>query len=365
LYEELSKFVLLKKTARLTDADQHQVQATFLSRVYTRSEGVIHKKLSPKFINELATILHLENANPVENPGMTSVSSAALKPEDSLELGKDDHRLYREALGVLNYVAADRPESQWVIKELSRQVQAPLAIHMKQLRHLCRFLMGTRELTQVINTPTKLDIVLRTDANWPPPSEEGGAQTRKSTDCIHVILGGNLVHSSSKTQSVLALSSAESELGGIQRGACAAVFLSTFMNEVRLPAGVPELGTDSAAGIGMASRLGPARVKHIQMKQLFVQQLINAKRVALRKIPGKDNSSDIGTKVLPTRELLSYVKNLGYMIPDTKEENYISTVGVKAKRRTGALGLLTLTMLVGGAKAAEDGMEIGGDDNGG
>ncbi len=77
------------------------------------------------------------------------------------------------------------------------------------------------------------------------------------------------------------------------------VFCQNFLQEVGLLGTFPiELRTDSSAGIAMCRRKGPGRVRHLSVKQLFIQELVGSKRVVLVKWPGEQNLADIGTKVL-------------------------------------------------------------------
>ncbi len=39
-------------------------------------------------------------------------------------------------------------------------------------------------------------------------------------------------------------------------------------------------------------------MKHVELRHMFMQQLVKEKRMKLRKIPGEENSSDLGTKYL-------------------------------------------------------------------
>ena len=45
-------------------------------------------------------------------------------------------------------------------------------------------------------------------------------------------------------------------------------------------------------------------MKHVELRHMFMQQLVKEKRIAMKKIPGEENSSDLGTKYLdrPTFE---------------------------------------------------------------
>ena len=44
--------------------------------------------------------------------------------------------------------------------------------------------------------------------------------------------------------------------------------------------------------------MGLGRMKHVELRFLFVKDLLKRERVTLRKIPGTENPADLGTKVL-------------------------------------------------------------------
>ena len=56
------------------------------------------------------------------------------------------------------------------------------------------------------------------------------------------------------------------------------------------------LATDSAAGKGIASRLGLGKLRHLDTHTLWVQQAIRAERIVLCKVDGRVNPADLLTK---------------------------------------------------------------------
>ena len=71
--------------------------------------------------------------------------------------------------------------------------------------------------------------------------------------------------------------------------------------------------SDSSAGIAIAGRQGCGPVRHLEVKQLWVQQHVASGRVCLLKIRGVDNPADIGTKIRPADRLIQLTRNLGFM----------------------------------------------------
>ena len=56
--------------------------------------------------------------------------------------------------------------------------------------------------------------------------------------------------------------------------------------------------SDASAGIGIASRQGCGRLKHLEVKWLWVQEKVSEKALRLRKHPTETNIADLANKVL-------------------------------------------------------------------
>ena len=50
--------------------------------------------------------------------------------------------------------------------------------------------------------------------------------------------------------------------------------------------------TDSSAAKAVSSRRGLGKLRHIELKYLWVQELVQEKRIAIKKINGPDNPAD-------------------------------------------------------------------------
>ena len=90
------------------------------------------------------------------------------------------------------------------------------------------------------------------------------------------MIGVHPVQAWSSTQGAVAPSSAEAELYGMVEGVTRAKGLMTIAWEVgfRSISNVVHLGTDSSAAKGMALRQGLGKMKHLQAKYLWQQQLL-------------------------------------------------------------------------------------------
>ena len=96
-----------------------------------------------------------------------------------------------------------------------------------------------------------LTLNCRVDENW-----AGCTLARRSTSGVHLQFLGASVHFCSKTQSVVALSSAESELYGIGLGVAESLHVRSFLLEANLASSVNiEIFTDSSAAKSIANAL--------------------------------------------------------------------------------------------------------------
>jgi hypothetical protein len=69
------------------------------------------------------------------------------------------------------------------------------------------------------------------------------------------------------------------------------------------------LELDATAAKGILDRQGLAKVRHIDVNYLWLQEQCAKKMVPLVKIPGEDNTADLMTKHLVGPILMKHVKN--------------------------------------------------------
>ena len=99
------------------------------------------------------------------------------------------------------------------------------------------------------------------------------------------MLGQHCIKSWAKTQSLIARTSAESELYGIVKASCEALGALTLEQE---PGGGLDarVHVDAAAAKGIVERSGLDKVRHIDVNVLWLQEQEARGRVPLHKIDG-------------------------------------------------------------------------------
>ena len=120
---------------------------------------------------------------------------------------------------------------------------------------------------------------------------------------------GNVLKTWSKTQANIALSTGESELAGVVRGATEGLGLASVLADFGWKVSL-KLCADATAAIGMVKREGLGRVRHLAVSDLWIQQRIRSKEIEIGKVPGTDNPSDMLTKGLDS---LSIKRHLGIL----------------------------------------------------
>ena len=109
------------------------------------------------------------------------------------------------------------------------------------------------------------------------------------------LLGQHPMRTWSATQSVVALSSAEAELYTIAEGASRALALQAMMREMGVPVNLV-FATDSSASEGFASTRGLGHMRHLEVKDLWLQELVQSGRLSLVKVRSEENPADVLTK---------------------------------------------------------------------
>ena len=122
--------------------------------------------------------------------------------------------------------------------------------------------------------------------------------------------GNHLIDSSCARQSVIALSSGEAEFYALTRGAASGMMSKQVWNPIGYESVGLKLKTDSTAAKGIATRKGVGKVKHLSLKELWIQDYLQRGEFKVEKESTVTNWADLNTKSLSgprITELLSYM----------------------------------------------------------
>lgn len=200
---------------------------------------------------------------------------------------------YRSAVARANFLAQDRPELLYAVKEASRSTSDPRHGDWQKLKRIGRFLKARPRVVQHFGWQNKKEedkVKTWSDSDW-----AGCTSTRKSSSGGVVSISGHTLKAYSATQNVIARSSAEAEFYALVKSASVGLGVQSMARNSGEELSV-ELNTDSTAAMGIAYRLGLGRVRHAQTQQLWVQQKILNKEIELKKVLACENVADLMTK---------------------------------------------------------------------
>ena len=142
------------------------------------------------------------------------------------------------------------------------------------------------------------------DTDW-----SGCPRSRKSTSGGCIMIGSHCIRTWSSTQASVTLSSGEAEFYGLVKAAGAGLGHQSLMKDlgVSLPVRV---WTDSSAAIGIATRSGLGKLRHLETHTLWVQEKVRAGAISVRKVAGEVNPADLFTKHLPSKEKIHQLTRL-------------------------------------------------------
>ena len=265
-------------------------------------DGVLAIIPNPKHVEGLAVLLGVCAQRPKDSPLPTG-GSLPLWTQLAL-LDETKSGIYRKCMGVLLYVSSDYPAAQFAIKALSSLCGKPNEGAWKCLRHLVNYMFYHDNHISCLKTEGKgVGLVVRdeahavevfADADW-----AGNKSSRKSTTAGCIAFNGMMIHSFSRSQSCVSLSSGESEYVACVSAVCDGILLRAALQHVLQEDVSMHVFTDSSAARGIMSRQGCGRLRHISGRLLWLQDfLFKWKKASLHAVPTSTNPADLFTKSL-------------------------------------------------------------------
>ena len=121
------------------------------------------------------------------------------------------------------------------------------------------------------------------------------------------MVGSQCLRAWCSTQGALALSSAEAEYYSMVEGVLRARGLQNIGREIRMPGsedGVQLfLWVDSSAAKSFVSKRGAGKMRHMEVRWLWLQEEVRRGRVKVEKVWGPWNPADLMTKYLTGKEV--------------------------------------------------------------
>ena len=284
-------------------------EVTFLKRnhvLMSKTEMVIYPH--EKHFHKLFDLLKIKRSwKPKNVPSHTMINEV----DSSGELGPQQASTFRSAVGVLLYMASDLVECQFTIRHLARCMASPTSRGWEILKHLVCYLLGRSEFGLLLNLEQfkydeRMKLLAYSDSDW-----AGHHGSRKSASSGCLMIDGILLYSSSRTQGLIALSSAEAEVYAAVSTCCDAIYMKRRLEFVFEQNVSIQLLIDKSAARQILMRAGVGRVRHLSVKILWLQQQVERKMVSVAAVASSANVADLGTKRLPCHTMRRLMYEVG------------------------------------------------------
>ena len=131
---------------------------------------------------------------------------------------------------------------------------------------------------------------------------------------------------------------AEAEYYAMTEGSTRCLGLQTMLKEMGVEVGIVVISTDSSSAKSFASRRGLGKMRHIEVKELWLQEAVCRGRIKLQKIAGPENPADFFTKYLTTAEIDKHLKFLNVnLVP----RSLITACSLAEPQSRGSVGVLS------------------------
>ena len=298
----------IKLRAILGDEPNDQKEVVILGRVVRWGKRGIEYEADPKHRRLVLEAFGLDDDSKSLAVNGHREDRQSEEWENEL-LDRGGAKRFRALAARLNFMSLDCPDLQFPIKQCSRDMANPKNESWRSIKKVARYLVGRKKVVWRFwwqDEPTEARVY--TDSDW-----GGNLKDRKSTSGGAWFLGNHCIKTWSCTQGAYALSSAEAEFYAMIEGTTRAKGLHTLARELGFVdlANVVKLGTDSSAAKSFVSRRGLGRMRHLEIRDLWLQQQVRDGLVEVSKVPGERNPADLMTKILPIADIRIRVADLG------------------------------------------------------
>ena len=194
-----------------------------------------------------------------------------------------------------HHVAVDRPDLQHTTSVRMRTQDTPLKLQEMQLMRLVNCIHTVPEL--------------RWDVQYQEMSDEVYVEVRLGS------VPANAEVNRWWLGVLISVSSAEAELHEVVNGAARGCFVRNVLQAMEEKALV-RMGTDSSMAVGITQRLGAGRVRHLEVKNLWIQEKVKSHELKISRVkPEEDNRADLLTKFLDPKRHHKLIKLLPLSVP--------------------------------------------------
>ena len=287
--------------------EEHDKTIKVLNRTIRWTTQGITYEADQKHVKKIIQGLDLNSANGISTPFIKEEKDTG--DQENKMLNKERGRTYRSVTASGNYLGHDRPDVQYAIKQCSKSMSNPTENSWESMKKVGRYFISNPRFTQLFKWQNEINAMrVQSDSDW-----AGDIQTRKSTSGGTIRLGAHLVKSWSKDQGSIATSSGEAELYAATKAASEALGLQSALKDFGIDIEI-DLEIDAKATIGIVSRQGLGRLKHVEVHDLWIQEAIKRGRLKIKKIPRAINTADLLASPSKPEDIKKFMEELCFRV---------------------------------------------------
>lgn len=266
-------------------------------------------------------ILKLSQTNFIErllvkfNMDKCKVKSTPIETNLKLKLGEGTplkQEPYRELIGCLTYLAiTTRADICFAVSYFSRFQSQPTQENWNYLKRTLRYLKKTKDLKLVYSATSNSVLQAYSDADW-----ASDINSRKSTSGLVIKVFNNMVLWATRKQVCVALSSCEAEYIALSVTISEVLWFQKLLGDLGFNKQqlIPtEIYEDNQSVICIAENSkGENKLKHIEIRISFTQDIIRKGLVKLVYIESKMQQADLFTKGHNGVQFNKFISLLGY-----------------------------------------------------
>lgn len=253
-----------------------------------------------QYIIDMLERYQLDKCNSVLTPMEHGLRlSKQQAPQNDEEIAFMQDKPYLNAVGSLMYLAiTTRPDIQYAVSALARFNSNPGPAHWAAVKHVFRYLQGTKD-HKLVYKPEDLSAPFLTYTD----SAHGDCpDTGRSTGGYLVKMGSGAVSWSSKLQTLVALSTTEAEYIAAVDAGKEIMWMRNILSEFGYPADdASPLCMDNQSSINVSKNPEHhGRMKHLDLRTYWLRDTVESGHIKPNYIPTGQMVADALTKPLPS-----------------------------------------------------------------
>ena len=292
--EEMAGWYQIKVKAVMGPGKGDDKEVVILGRKVKWMGDRITYEADPRIVGRIVEAAGLRE----DSKGLDCMAVKGEEDEGEEKLNESEAKEFRSNAALANYLALDRADLQFAVGLLCRDMSSPTQASERAMKRVARYLVRYPRMVWEFREVEELGhIAVYADSDW-----AGDLRSRRSTSGGVVTIGTTAVKTWSRRQATVALSSGEAEFCAVVKATAEALGVQALAEDLGEMMKIA-VYSDSSAARGIASRTGLGKIRHLDVRLMWVQELVKNGKIMLRKVKGTENPADMLTKPKNALEL--------------------------------------------------------------